>query len=439
MRDSSKHAGKRRRRIILHGLTSGAKAQEGLGELRPPLWQRALPAFADEEHALRLVGLALAGGTWLLGMVSPPREGLSGPYVAIFTALLATLALVDLSAPSRNAPMLRRIAWLVVELALAFLVVRAHGTLLRPSLVYLLPASRAFTMFEEKPGLALSASIWAAYALNVVATMGPERLYELPNYFSFLLTPYVLAVVFTIAVVRQAAGRRSVETLYGELQAAHTQLQRMHQQASELAVTQERNRLAREIHDSLAHYLTVINLQLEAAEKLGRDQTERAIEHVQRARSLAIDCLQDVRRSVGALRATSLEDLALPELLRKLTAEFTETGLRVSLDIQLPPEVRVGPDPTLVLFRAAQEGLTNVQRHARATEATITLSHRDSSLELIVEDNGIGPPTNGTNGTRGFGIAGLQERVDLVGGRLTFGRAERGGARLAVSVPSSRA
>jgi signal transduction histidine kinase len=245
---------------------------------------------------------------------------------------------------------------------------------------------------------------------------------------------YLLALVFTIAVIRQSEARRRVEALYRELEAAHQQLQQLHAQGQELAVTQERNRLAREIHDSLAHYLTVINLQLEAAEKLGRQQAERAIEHVQRARRLTVDCLQDVRRSVAALRAPTVEGLALPELLRKLAEEFGETtGLRVTLDVQLDDDLELPPDPTLVLFRAAQEGLTNVRRHAQATAAGLTLRRRDGFLDLVVDDNGVGPGAHPSH--EGFGLTGLQERADLVGGQVSFGPLPEGGARLIVSVP----
>src|SRR5207247_4514766 len=115
--------------------------------------------------------------------------------------------------------------------------------------------------------------------------------------------------------LQQATNRRRLQALYDELREAHAELQAFQHQAQELAVTAERNRLAREIHDSLAHYLTVINLQLEAAEKLSGDRPTEAIAHVGRARRLTIESLQEVRRSVAALRARTFEELSLRSAL----------------------------------------------------------------------------------------------------------------------------
>src|SRR5207248_3364774 len=164
-------------------------------------------------------------------------------------------------------------------------------------------------------GLAMSGAVWLAYGLNVGIYAWPDKLNEFPNYFSFFLPLYLVAVVLTLAAVRQTADRRRLQTLYDELSAAHAELQDLHASAQQTAVTEERNRIAREIHDTVAHYLTVVNVQLEAAEKLGGDQPERAIEQVRRARRLALDCLQEVRRSVAALRTSSLEELSLPRAL----------------------------------------------------------------------------------------------------------------------------
>ena len=225
----------------------------------------------DDRRLLRLAGLALPAAVWVLGVFSPPRGGLSPEYLVTFSALLAALVVVDQTAPREDAGPWRRLLWLGAELALCWLVVRLHGTLIRPALIYLLPASRALLMFRRR-GLALGLLVWLAYGLNVGLDAWPDRLGEyFPNYFSFFLAPYVVAVVLTLAPLRQVA-----------------------------------DRLAREIHDSLAHYLTVINVPLEAAEKLGPAQP-RALESVRRARRLALECLWEVRRSVAALRAATLE------------------------------------------------------------------------------------------------------------------------------------
>jgi signal transduction histidine kinase len=304
----------------------------------------------DDRQLLRLAGVALPAAVWVLGLFSTPPGGSTPAYLVSLAGLLAALALLESTAPRREAASWRRLLWLAAELALCFAVVRLQGTLVRPALVYLLPVSRALILFGERRGLLLSLSVWLVYGLNVGLYAWPERLAEFPNYLAFLLPLYVVAVVLTLAALRQEADRRKVQQLYDELHTAHQQLQAMQAQASELAVTQERNRLAREIHDSLAHYLTIINVQLEAAEKLGTDQQDRAYQAVRRARRLTLQCLQDVRQSVAALRAAACEDLSLPRALRALVDDFSAgTAIAVDLDLALPEDVRLSPEISLAL------------------------------------------------------------------------------------------
>ncbi len=390
-------------------------------------------ASRGDRRLLRLGGVALAGAVWVLGMFPPPpRMGLA--YAFQFSAAIAAMMLVELTAPGRESPVWRRALWLLLELGLAFAVVRTHPSLTRLSLIYLLPASRALLMFGTGLGLSISLSVWLVYGTNVALAVLPSRAAEFPNYFSFFLAPYVLAVVLTVALMRQSADRERLQDLYNELRGAHEELQMLSRQAEEAAVNRERNRLAREIHDSVAHYLTVVNLQLEAVEKLGAGQPEWAVREASRARRLTVECLQEVRRSVAALRSATLEELSLPGALKKLVTDFGDsTGMDVQLEVGIPDDLTLPADARLALYRAAQEGLTNVHRHARARSARVILRRENGHVELAVEDDGIGPGT----GEGGFGIVGLRERVELVGGQLGFGPAPSGGSRLAVSVPAT--
>ncbi|HEU0021852.1 MAG TPA: sensor histidine kinase, partial [Dehalococcoidia bacterium] len=356
----------------------------------------------------------------------------------VFTALLVALVLVDQIVPvGPDSTLVRRTAWLGAELVLCFSIVYAHGSLVRPTLIYLLPASRALFLFGERAGLLISLSIWVGFAANIGFQVWPDQLDEYPNYLAFLLGPYILGVVLTLAALRQSAARRHAEALYQDLRQAHQQLQMLHRQSQELAVTQERNRLAREIHDSIAHYLTIVNVQLEAAEKLGSEHFEHAISYVQRARRLTVECLQEVRSSVASLRAHTLEDFSLPRALQKLAAGFTEsTGLPVQVQGDLSDSVPLAPEVSLALYRTAQEGLTNVEKHAQATSVHLVLSPGDEGIELVVQDDGIGPSGHGLPNRGGFGLLGLQERVELLGGHLHFGPAASSiGAVLKVFLP----
>lgn len=393
----------------------------------------------DERSVLRLIGLTLPVAVFLLGVVGPRQGGFTSSYVATYAALLIGLGVVEQAAPAKEATLWRRLLYLGAELGLCFWVVRVQGSLVRPAPIYLLPASRALLMFGDVRGFVLSLSIWVVYAINVGMVLWPSRLNEYPNYLVFMLAPYSLAVVLTAATLRQAAGRRHVQALYDELRSAHEELKELHQQVREAAIAQERNRLAREIHDTLAHYLTIVNIQLEAAEKLGTQQLEKALEQVRRDRRLTLECLQEVRRSVAALRSATLEEMSLSAAVGKLVTEFRETtGIEVLLDIRLPETLALGSEVVMTLYRVVQEGLTNVHRHAKASMAEVTLAANSGVVELSVVDNGVGSPASDNPYDRGFGLLGLRERVQLLDGQFAFGRAPSGGSRLSVSLPISK-
>jgi signal transduction histidine kinase len=369
-------------------------------------------------------------------VVTPPPGGWSAGGLLLYSALLLGLAAVDRTAPDATAPLARRLLWLGLEVALCFAVVRTHGTLIRPAFVYLVPACRALPMFGERRGLLVGLLIWPAYLLNVGLDVWPDRLQEYPNYLLILLVVWAAAVIPVVASLKQAAARRRLEGLYAELRAAHEELAALHQRAREAAVAEERNRLAREIHDTLAHYLTVVNVQLEAAEKLASDQPTRSLDAVGRARRLTLQCLQEVRRSVGALRAETIEELALPGALAKLAREFGEsTGIDVSLDLGNVETLHLTPEAAQALYRTVQEALTNVQRHAHASHARVTLAAPNGVVTLRVEDDGVGPSTGNGDEGGGFGLIGLRERVALLGGRLDFGPGQHAGACLMVTLP----
>jgi len=213
-----------------------------------------------------------------------------------------------------------------------------------------------------------------------------------------------------------------------ELDRANRHLRQDAAQAEELATIQERNRLAREIHDGLGHSLTVINMQIQGALAVLAQDRPRAEQILARAQECARDALADVRHSVAALRAAPTEQRPLPEAL---AAESDATGLRTALVVAGIPRP-LSPQTELALFRAAQEGLTNVRRHARATHADVTLDYHDAAtVRLEVRDDGVGAAS--TDG--GFGLLGLRERVQLLGGAFAVQTAPGQGLRLRVELP----
>lgn len=240
----------------------------------------------------------------------------------------------------------------------------------------------------------------------------------------------LFTVVFSIATRGALSARARAENLSAELAAANEQLRRYAAQAEELATTRERNRLAREIHDGLGHYLTTINVQLEAARAVLAHQPAQAATALEHAVRLSREALADVRQSVGSLRV----DATRPPLPVAIEAAATNLGLSVTVRVEgtsrpLPPAVEHA------FFRAAQEGLTNVHRHAAAAPATVTLDFRGlDRVALVVADEGRSPAAPTPGG--GFGLRGIRERVELLGGSVSAGPRTEGGFLLRIEVPA---
>lgn len=240
---------------------------------------------------------------------------------------------------------------------------------------------------------------------------------------------FALTIAFTLVTKQALNARDQACRLSGDLEAANAQLRAHAAQSEDLATTRERNRLAREIHDGLGHYLTVVKTQLDAAAALIGTRPAEASESVLKAAQLTSDALDDVRRSVGALRTDTARP-PLPEALRALSAE---SGLPVTVRLEgtarpLPPGIEHA------LFRSAQEGLTNVRKHAAASTAELLLDFRaPGRVTLAVTDHG--PGANGAPAT-GFGLRGIAERIEVLGGRVESGNRPAGGFVLMIEVPA---
>ncbi len=239
---------------------------------------------------------------------------------------------------------------------------------------------------------------------------------------------FAFTTVFTAITRRALDARRREETLRRELEVANEQLRAHAAQLEELATTRERNRVAREIHDGVGHYLTVVKTQLDAAAALIPSQPDRGREAVTKAAKLAAEALDDVRRSVGALRS----DVArppLPDALREL-ASLGEPVPTLAIEGDPRP---LAPGVEHALYRATQEGLTNIRKHARATQALLRLDFRaPSRIVLELSDNGVGAAA----AAGGFGLRGLRERIEVIGGTVDAANRLEGGFALRVEVPA---
>lgn len=237
---------------------------------------------------------------------------------------------------------------------------------------------------------------------------------------------------------REQEAREQSDALLGELRAAHRQLQEYAEQAGELATTRERNRLAREIHDSLGHYLTIINVQLETALAFRSRDAERAEHAVGAAKRLASEALTDVRRSVAALCPSALDRLSIPEAIAAQVADFREDG-GLAVELLIEGDEGHGSEASgLVLYRAVQEGLTTIRKHADARTVNVRLRFGPATVALTIVDDERGIAAALPDGPRaegGVGLTGLRERLALLGRTLEFRPGPAGGTALDARLP----
>jgi len=194
----------------------------------------------------------------------------------------------------------------------------------------------------------------------------------------------------------------------------------------------ERQRIARELHDEIGQSLTAVLLVLKRTVDRAPDHLQDELHTVQET---IRSCLDEVRMVARRLRPGVLEDLGLRSALTALAGEFAGAGaaeVTVGIDQRLPD---LGADAELVIYRIAQEGLTNVARHAGAAEVEVTLVAEPDGVRLTILDDGRGIGPSGDGVGEGAGIRGMRERAILVGATLTIGPGPGGGTRLGLHVP----
>ena len=242
----------------------------------------------------------------------------------------------------------------------------------------------------------------------------------------------IFIVVFTQMALNEESSRREVERLLNELTAVNQRLREYAIQAEDLATAKERNRLAREIHDGLGHYLTTIYMQIQAARAVSGNDKGRAEAILSKAQNLTQEALADVRHSVAALRSPIDGHKPLADMIGGLLDGARNAGIEPELIVS-GDERPLNPQTRWTLYRAAQEGISNTCKHAHASRLWINLDFTQSAcVELEVEDNGVGPGEY----KEGFGLMGLKERVSSVGGELQIGSSPKGGFEFDIKVPA---
>jgi signal transduction histidine kinase len=362
--------------------------------------------------------LALTCGAFLTLVAE--ATALAQPLGAVAVAALLT-ALSALGFPwiDRQDPSRRRalaVGYLVVQLPLA-VVLFALSAGVGSTLLLLVLVSQSVLLLPLPAAAVVTA---AAPLVHVGMGWGDALRNGLGT---------LAAAVFT-AVVTELLRRE--QRSRAELADANARLRGYAAQAEELATTRERNRVARDIHDGLGHHLTVVQMQVQAARAVLGPDPAQADAVLARAQEQATEALAEVRRSVAALRGPR-DTPPLGTALATLAADTSAAG--VPTDVAVTGTVRpLPPEVGEALFRAAQEGLTNVRKHAAAGSARLLLAYGDDgTVRLEICDDGLGM-AGAAEGT-GFGLLGVRERTARLGGSVDVVSRPGAGTTVRVAVP----
>jgi signal transduction histidine kinase len=287
------------------------------------------------------------------------------------------------------------------------------------TLLYIVLVIRAWNSFQIWKSLVATSLILGCFGMTVFVLTRDPYLLDYENltsnskrWGSSLILAYVilftLSTLFAALVTRLVVDqRRSRE----KLAIANEQLRQYALRIEDQATLQERNRIAREIHDSLGHALTGLNLQLETALKLWAAHPNTAREFLTNAKSLSATALKDVRESVAMMRSAPLQSQSLEDALQALMNHFSRsTGIQPASQIQLPSGLSI--ELQLAIYRIVQEALTNICKYSHATTVAVEVnvfSAHFPQLGLTIQDNGDGFDVS--KNTTGFGLQGMRERA----------------------------
>lgn len=243
---------------------------------------------------------------------------------------------------------------------------------------------------------------------------------------------FAFVLVFVLLLVGAVLAEHESRT---KLIKAHRRLGQYALQIEAQATLQERNRIAREIHDSVGHYLTAQSIQLENTALFLVEDPAKASGHLAKARQLGKEALANIRSSVATLRKKSLQERSLLEMLEQLIAEFkSNTDMAIAWEINLVSAL--APEVSTALYRIVQEAMTNITRHSQATQVNLNLEEAAGKVLLSIKDNGCG--FNPNDNTTGFGLQGMQERTAALQGSLKITSEFGKGCQILVEIPLSK-
>ncbi|MEG4319240.1 MULTISPECIES: sensor histidine kinase [unclassified Microcoleus] len=379
---------------------------------------------------------------WLLLATAAFMEVLH-PFRSFWSPLLrvgaiALFCLIGLRLPTVRLG--RKLLFTALEFSLILLPIVCEGLSSRSSfLLFLVLLMRSCLIFRQPGqvtvlGLALISYSWLILSKPILRGKVIPTVWEwrLSNVLLFGLT-LVFALLLINALIAERQSREELEIAHDKLAITNEQLRHYALRIEDQATLQERNRIAREIHDGLGHTLAAQTIQLNNALLFWKSEDEKALEFLKQAKQLGSEAFLEIRKSVSVLRSNPLQGLSLESAIDKLLQDFQRLrAIEVSKSIRLP--VPLSQEMNTTLYRIVQESLTNIHKHANATMVTVGLQQQAGQIYLSISDNGQGfdPAQN----TTGFGLQGMRERVAAAGGQFAIYSESGNGCRISVSLPS---
>ncbi|MGC9394399.1 MAG: sensor histidine kinase [Anaerolineae bacterium] len=379
-----------------------------------------------------IVTLAL-GGSAALAIRSLPALRAPERLIPFVIFLTIHIALYWLS-PAFMLSLRRAVGFLVAQAILVFILTLFPRDLSMILSLYPALLGIAVGMLRERRRIVAVIIVWLCLAtLNLVLVLGVT---VLPTWLFFAPPLTLFVVIYVVLYMRQVEARDRAQVLLRELEVAHRDLADYAARVEDLTLATERQRMARELHDTLAQGVAGLILQLEAVDShLAAGRMERAQEIVRQAMGRARATLAEARQAIGNLREAQFSRPDLASALRDEAAHFTDaTGIPCVLDVALPDPLSHAMGEHVL--RAVAEGLTNVARHAQAQHAWVGVREAEDWLVVEVRDDGVGfDPAAAMARAGHYGLIGLRERARLAGGTLDIAGASGDGTRLTLRLP----
>ena len=296
--------------------------------------------------------------------------------------------------------------------------------------LFFVTVSESTIVFPRIYGLITAAAVLFGMPLSAALRAGNAEFWPVimdlaPAWIVSIMFVYFMSYIVKVQITEREKLARTNE----ELEDTYQRLLEHMQQAEALSVERERVRMSREIHDTLAHTLTALLVQMEAAKKMVAMDPDQAAADIKNAQELTREGLNELKRTIRELRPQILESRSFKDALRHMIQE--QKLLEIDLTIALKNERADDPAKEVVVLRLLQETITNAVRHGKAERLSVSMQEDNGRLRITLEDNGEGVSVI----RKGFGLTGMQERVEKYGGTIQFHSQPDQGFRTTVVIP----